>query len=125
MKYASSSFIKFEEVKNNGSIRSKIAFVKEGQYGKLDVTLENGRKVGLNGTSVGVLMAELGDDYDGWIGYEVEIYAGSVPYQGSLKDAVLVRPLNGGKSEFWQEMPDEEEPPLAEPDRDDQDPFKS
>ena len=98
MKYASSSFIKFEEVKNNGSIRSKIAFVKEGQYGKLDVTLENGRKVGLNGTSVGVLMAELGDDTDGWIGCEVEIYAGAVPYQPSwCGRSMAVNPNSGRK----------------------------
>jgi hypothetical protein len=94
-KYAASGFIKFQELKDKGPIRSRVAFVQEGQYGKLDATLENGRKLGLNGTSVGALMAELGDDTDTWVDHEVEVYAGVVQYPGSPKDAVLVRPLDG------------------------------
>jgi len=90
-KYAGSCFIEFDELKAGGPVRECIAVVREGQFGKLEITFEDGRKLGLNGTSVGTLMRDLGGDTDDWIRHEIEVYAGSVQYQGSPKDAALVR----------------------------------
>jgi hypothetical protein len=129
-KYAAAGFIKIEEVKDR-PMRQRIVHVAVGQYGKLDATFESGRKLGLNGTSVGALMCEFGTDTDSWPGHEVEVYAGQVKYQGNLKDAVLVRPLNGAS---YDEMTDtspsasrheqsEQPQPSKRPDPDDEIPF--
>jgi hypothetical protein len=111
-KYAASSFIKIEDVEDK-PMRECIVHVKEGQYGKLEALLESGRKLGLNGTSVGALMSEFGTDYEKWSDKDIEIYAGQVKYQGSLKDAVLARPLDG---EPLEAMSDAKGPPIEYPD---------
>jgi hypothetical protein len=117
-KYASTGFIKHDDVKG-GPILGRIVNVAVGQYGKLDITLDSGRKLGLNGTSTGALMCEFGTETDGWPGHDIEIYAGQVKYRGDLKDAVLARPLDGGES--WEDIPDA--PPEGPVDPDDQIPF--
>jgi hypothetical protein len=86
---------------------------EKANYGKLEALLESGRKLGLNGTSVGALMSKFGTDYEKWSGKDIEIYAGQVKYQGSLKDAVLARPLDG---EALEAMSDAEGPPVKYPD---------
>jgi hypothetical protein len=118
-KYAAGGFIKVDDVKN-APIRERIVHVEVGQYGKLDVTLESSRKLGLNGTSVGALMCEFGTDTDTWPGHEIEIYVGKVKFRGDLKDAVLARPAEGDtweEVESWKEdVPDSPPPKERDPD---------
>jgi hypothetical protein len=123
-KFASAGYVKFAELKEKGSIQSRIVHVEQGQFGKLDATLESGRKVGLNGTSVGALMNEFGDDTDDWAGHEVEVYAGSVKYQGALKDAVLVRSINDAAvDEKPDTSPSKKPKPAKRPGMDDEIPW--
>ena len=93
-KFAGSPYIKLDHLRGRPPIHEQIASVAEesGAFGeRLVITLESGRKLSLNATSVGNLMADLGGDYDDWLGHDVEIRAGEVGFQGGKKDAVLVR----------------------------------
>jgi hypothetical protein len=93
-KYAGSPYIKLDHLRGKPPLRERIAFVAEetGNFGeRLVVTFESGKRLSLNATSVGNLMSDINADYDNWSGHDVEIYAGEVGFQGTKKDAVLVR----------------------------------
>jgi len=91
-KYAGASFIGLDDVQG-GPIRGTIAAVEHGSFDKPVITLASGAKCSLNKTSVGTLIEEWGEESDDWIGEKVEFYAGTIPFQGVDKDAVLARAL--------------------------------
>ena len=97
-KYAGSPYVKLDHLRGKPPLRERIAFVAEetGNFGeRLVVTFESGKRLSLNATSVGNLMSDIDADYDNWTGHDVEIYAGEVGFQGTKKDAVLVRMIDG------------------------------
>jgi hypothetical protein len=91
-KYASASFIGLDDLQD-GPIRGTIAAVKEGSFDKPVITLRSGMKCSLNKPSVSALIEAWGDEGNDWIDEKVELYAGTIPYQGEDKDAVLARAL--------------------------------
>jgi hypothetical protein len=91
-KYAGASFIGQDDVRD-GPIRGTIAAVGHGSFDKPVITLASGAKSSLNKTSVGTLIEAWGEESDDWIGEKVEFYAGTIPFQGVDKDAVLARAL--------------------------------
>ena len=92
-RYASSSFIKVDDLAD-GSERKVIAEIGEGRFEKPVATFDDGSKLSLNGTNVGTLIRAFGKNDQDWIGQRVELYAGTLRYNGNDNPAVLVRPLN-------------------------------
>ena len=91
-KYASARrFIRLADVAN-GAKRKTIASIAEGDYDKPVVTFTDGTKLSLNKTNVDTLIEMFGaPDSKYATGRVVEIYAGSVRFQGDEKPSVLLR----------------------------------
>jgi hypothetical protein len=95
-KYVSGRFDTLAEVfDQHPAPREQIAIVKDGSYGEPVLVFESGRQAGLNKASLGILMRELGDDPDTWIGQWVELGAGETKdHHGNMIDALIVRPVD-------------------------------
>jgi len=91
-KYAGSAFITLDHVKD-GPIRGVIDAIEEGQYGRPVITFTTGLRFSLNVTNTQTLIKACGSESDDCIGEQVELYQGTIPYQGSLKEAVVLRHL--------------------------------
>src|SRR4051812_49192379 len=92
-KYASSSFIKFDDLAE-GPEEKVIAEIGEGKYEKPVVTFTGGTKLSLNGTNVRTLITAFGPNDEDWIGQRIELFAGTVKFNGKDTDSVLVRALD-------------------------------
>jgi hypothetical protein len=93
-KYISGLFLKVEDIKESGPIRVKITDVSEGQYGKLDLTLDDGTRLSCNATNVRALAKAYGFDSGDWVDKEVELVFGEIPYKGKPQEAILVKPIS-------------------------------
>src|SRR5262245_41133438 len=92
-RYASRKFLKVEDVAAR-PLRKTIAAIEEGKYEKPIVTFEDGTKLSLNGTNVSVLIDAFGTaEHKDWLGEQIELYAGTLRYNGEDNPAVLVRSL--------------------------------
>jgi len=93
-RYASRKFIKPEDLEG-GPQHKTITNIEEGRYDKPVVTFEDGTRLSLNGTNVSTLIDAFGsvEDED-WVGQKIELYAGTLRYNGNDNAAVLVRVLN-------------------------------
>jgi hypothetical protein len=74
--------------------RSVITVIGEGRYEKPVATFEDGSKLSLNGTNVGTLIRAFGKNDEDWIGQRIELYVGTLRYNGVDNAAMLVRALN-------------------------------
>ena len=92
-RYASSSFIKVDDLAD-GPERKVIAEIGEGRFEKPVATFDDGTKLSLNGTNVVALIRAFGKNDQDWIGQRIELYAGTLRYNGNDNPAVLVRALN-------------------------------
>jgi hypothetical protein len=92
-RYASSTFIKVDNLAE-GPEEKVIAGIGEGKYEKPVVTFTDGTKLSLNGTNVGTLIRAFGKNDEDWIGQRIEVFAGTVCFNGKDTDSVLVRALN-------------------------------
>jgi hypothetical protein len=92
-KYAGAMFIKVDDVRD-GALRMQIAAIKEGQFEKADMVFESGEVLSLNATNTRILIREYGRDSADWIGKEVELRLGQVPFGGQLQDSVVVKPIS-------------------------------
>ena len=91
-KYASSGFIKVEDLED-GPEQKAITTIEEGKYDKPVVTFDDGSKLSLNATNVSTLINAFGKNDKDWIGKRIELYAGTLRYNGKDNPAVLVRAL--------------------------------
>ena len=109
-KYAGAMFIKVDDVRD-GPLRMQIAAIKEGQFEKPDMVFESGEVLSLNATNTRILIRAYGQESADWIGKEIELAPGQTPFQGQLRDSVVVRPISpsvAGKSgEATGELDDE------------------
>src|SRR5690349_13363650 len=104
-KFAATEFIRLDDLKD-GPREETIAGIVEGKFDKPDVIFESGAKMGLNKTNTLTLCKAYGDEEEAWIGKVVELFAGTIRYQGSDKEAVLVRPISPPiKKAFNDEIP--------------------
>jgi hypothetical protein len=93
-RYASRRFIKPDDLAN-GPQRKTIVTIEEGRYDKPVVTFEDGSRLSFNGTNVSTLIDAFGSaEHEDWIGERIELYAGTLRYNGNDNPAVLVRALN-------------------------------
>jgi hypothetical protein len=91
-RYAKADFIKPEDLAA-GPLTKTITDIEEGKYGKPVATFEDGSKFSFNATNVTTLIKAFGPSDDEWIGQRIELYAGTICYNGSDNAAVLVRAL--------------------------------
>ena len=95
--YASKKFIKFEDVADR-PLRKTIAGVEVGQYDRPVITFSDRSQFTVNGTNTNTLIDAFGStESENLVGEEVELYAGTIRYQGSDKRSVLVRAVSQGK----------------------------
>jgi fructose 1,6-bisphosphatase len=92
-KYASSGFIKPEDLVS-GPQQKTIMAIKEGRYDKPVATFEDGSRLSLNGTNVSTLIRAFGKNDEDWISQRIELFAGTLRYNGNDNPAVLVRALS-------------------------------
>jgi len=95
-KYAGSSFIQVDDVRDR-PIQVTIIKVVEGNYGKPDLILSDGRRFSLNATNTKTLIAAYGVNDADWLGMHVEFCLGQIKYQGKFQDSVMVKPVSPGK----------------------------
>ncbi len=112
-RYASSGFIKVDDLAD-GSEQKLITDIEEGRYDKPVATFDDGSKLSLNGTNVGTLIRAFGNNDQDWIGQQIELYIGTIRYNGNDNPAVLVRALNPSPAAART-------PPKPQPLRDDPD----
>ena len=110
-KFASSSFIKIDDVKNE-PVQKVIAEIGEGKYDKPVLSFTDGTKLSLNGTNVRTLIEAFGPNDEDWIDQRIELFAGTVPFNGEDIASVLVRAL--------YPLPATERTPLKPPPVDDE-----
>jgi hypothetical protein len=93
-KFANSSFIKVDDQDlAKGPLQKVIAKIEEGQWEKPIVTFDDGTKLSLNGTNVATLIRAFGPNAKDWIKKKIELYLGTIHYNGNDNPAVLVRAL--------------------------------
>ena len=98
-KFSGENFVKVNDVRD-GPIEGKIAGVREGKYGKPDLILESGDVLSLNVTNNKTLIRAYGRNSDDWVGKEVELFLGTIPYNGTDNDAALVKAISPADAEF-------------------------
>jgi hypothetical protein len=92
-RYASAGFVKLDDLAD-GPVQKVITKIGEGQWEKPVATFEDGSKLSLNGTNVATLIRAFGKNDADWIGKRIELYAGTVRFNGKDTDSVLVRALD-------------------------------
>ena len=92
-KYASSGFIKVDDLAN-GPEKKQIIAIEEGKYDKPVVTFDDGSKFSLNGTNVNTLIRAYGSNDKDWLKKQIELYAGTIRYNGTDNPGVLVRAID-------------------------------
>jgi hypothetical protein len=93
-RYASRKFIKPDDLVSGPQVKT-IVTIEEGRYDKPVVTFEDGTRLSLNGTNVSTLIDAFGSaEHEDWISQRIELYAGTLRYNGNDNPAVLVRALN-------------------------------
>jgi hypothetical protein len=93
-KYSGGAFLKVGDVKVNGPLRVVIVDVTEGKFDKPDLEFDDYTKLSVNATNNRILMAAYGWESKGWLNKEIELGLGQVPFEGELKDSILVKPIS-------------------------------
>jgi hypothetical protein len=90
-KYAGSGFLNVEKMKRRGTMTARIEAVNIGKYDKPNITIDTGEVLSANATVVSELIGLFGSESDDWVGCDIELYIGTVAFQGVPKEAILVR----------------------------------
>jgi hypothetical protein len=86
--YNGSGFLKVDDLRE-GPRCEIIAAVEVGQFGKPILIFESGARLSLSVTNNKHLTETLGDDSDGWPGYEIELAIGPILYKGEPVEAII------------------------------------
>ena len=97
--YAGTEYIKFEDLKRNGSRVEVIADCRPGNYDQADLVFESGAVLTLNKTSTRELIRAYGKDAREFIGKTIKAYAGQVPFKDGMTDAALVECVSPATSD--------------------------
>jgi hypothetical protein len=90
--YIGGAFLRPEDI-GDGTIIHTIVAVAPNKYDKLDLTFEDGSKIGLNATNGRILAKAWGWDSDALIDKQVELSVGTVPYDGKDVESIKLRPV--------------------------------
>jgi hypothetical protein len=91
--FSGGGFVKVDDVKE-GPIKEQIDAVKLGKWDKPNLVFESGSLLSVNATNNRILMRAYGRNSDDWVGKEIELYLGEIEFQGTPREAVLVRPIS-------------------------------
>jgi len=92
--YASSQFIKVDDLAD-GPQQKTIASIEPGKFDKPVVTFSDRTRLSLNNTNVNTIINAFGStESEDLIGKDVELYVGTIRYQGDDKKSVLLRALS-------------------------------
>jgi hypothetical protein len=86
------SFLKPEDVST--PVVLTIANVAEGKFDKLDLTFDDGSKLGLNNTNGRKVARAWGYESDAWINKQVELSAGRITYKDEEQDTIVLTPIS-------------------------------
>jgi hypothetical protein len=114
-KYASKRFIKPEDLAS-GPQRKTIVAIEPGRYDKPVATFSDNTQLSLNGTNVSTLLEAFGSNEKDWLKQRVELFAGTLRYNGNNITSVLVRALETVPAA-------DRTPPEPQPDLNDEIPF--
>jgi hypothetical protein len=91
-KYGGETFIKVDSVRDK-PLQRTIRLVKDGRFGP-EVVFEENEIFGLNQTNIRTLIRAYGPNSDDWTGKIIRLELGSVMYQGTATDSVVVKPVS-------------------------------
>jgi hypothetical protein len=91
-KYGGETFIKVDSVRD-GPLQRTIRVIKDGRFGP-EIVFEEDEIFGLNQTNTRILIRAYGPDSDNWTGKVIRLELGSVLYQGTPTDSVVVKPIS-------------------------------
>ena len=92
-KFSGDHFIKLDDVRD-GPLHEVIAAVKLGKYDKPDLVFESGDLLSLNATNNKALIRAYGRNSDDWIGKEIDLLQGEIPFNNEMKETVIVQPVS-------------------------------
>jgi len=92
-KFSGDHFIKLDDVRD-GPLHEVIAAVKLGKYDKPDLVFESGDLLSLNATNNKALIRAYGRNSDDWIGKEIDLLQGEIPFNNEMKETVIVQPAS-------------------------------
>ena len=90
--YAGRRFVKVDDVRD-GPIEGTIVDISEGEFEKLNLTLDTGDTLSLNKTNTTKLLRAFGTDSDRAIGQMVRLLFGEIKYQNRMQEAVILEPI--------------------------------
>jgi hypothetical protein len=92
--YAASQFIRVDDLAD-GPQRKTIASIEPGKFDKPVVTFDDRTRLSLNGTNVNTIINAFGStESEDLIGKDVELYVGTIRFQGADRESVLLRALS-------------------------------
>jgi hypothetical protein len=92
--YAATQFIRVEDLVD-GPQRKKIASIEPGKFDKPVVTFADRTRLSLNGTNINTIINAFGStESEDLIGKDVELYVGTIRFQGADRESVLLRALS-------------------------------
>jgi hypothetical protein len=112
--YAGRHFVKVDDVRD-GPIKGKIVDIAEGEFGKLNLTLNTGDCLSLNKTNTTTLMHAFGTESERAIGQMVQLFLGEIKYQGRMQEAVILEPIKTAPDTAAFGNPTHEKNPPTEP----------
>jgi hypothetical protein len=71
-----------------------IVHVAKGKFDKLDLTFDDGSKLGLNATNGKKIAKAWTFESANWLGKEVELSAGVVPYNGEDQPTIILKTIS-------------------------------
>jgi hypothetical protein len=92
-KYSGQRYFNVENV-GERHLKRTIADVREGKFDKLDLIFTTGEILSLNTTNNNTLLDAYGASSDNLIDKEIELYVGSIKFNGVDRDSVLVKPIS-------------------------------
>jgi hypothetical protein len=92
-KFTGEPYLKVDDVRN-GPLRMTITMVKSGSFNRPELIFSNGNVLSLNVSNTRILTKAFGPDSDRWIGCEIDLQFGSVPFKGELTDSVIAVPVS-------------------------------
>jgi hypothetical protein len=107
--YAGRRFVKVDDVRD-GPIEGTIVDISEGEFEKLNLTLDTGDTLSLNKTNTTKLLRAFGTDSDRAIGQMVRLLFGEIKYQNRMQEAVILEPIKIEEKAKGTDDPDDDPP---------------
>jgi len=92
--FAGEIYLRAQDIRASGPTQVAIEDIKDGRFGKPVAVLSDGTSLQLNATNTRALVRVWGPNSADWIGREIELSVGPVPYKGEVQDGILVRPIS-------------------------------